>query len=164
MCRILVRAMEPKDYEAVAEIRQQREVIFGTLQVPLTSHSTLVDRMARGGPDFYPLVAEMEETIVGTSGLHVEANPRRRHCGSIGIMVHKSYQGRGVGTALLTAIVDLSDNWLGLTRLELEVYTDNAAAIHLYEKFGFEIEGTHRQYALQDGKYINAYSMARLLP
>ena len=34
--------------------------------------------------------------------------------------------------------------------------------IALYEKFGFEIEGTHRRYAFRDGAYVDAYTMARL--
>ena len=67
-----------------------------------------------------------------------------------------------IGTALMEAAVDLADNWLGLTRIELEVYTDNWAGIALYEKFGFEIEGTHRRFAFRDGEYVDAYSMARL--
>ena len=58
--------------------------------------------------------------------------------------------------------VDLADNWLGLTRLDFRVYVDNASAIVLYEKFGFEIEGTHRSYAFRDGGFVDAYSMARL--
>ena len=48
--------------------------------------------------------------------------------------------------------------------LELHVYTDNAAGIRLYEKFGFAIEGTAREFALRDGTYIDAYAMARLRP
>jgi len=59
--------------------------------------------------------------------------------------------------------LDLADNWLGMSRVELTVYTDNAAAIALYEKFGFEKEGTHRRYAFRDGAYVDAYSMARIL-
>jgi putative acetyltransferase len=47
--------------------------------------------------------------------------------------------------------------------IELHVYTDNAAAIALYRKFGFEHEGTHRAYALRDGRCRHA-AMARLHP
>ena len=54
------------------------------------------------------------------------------------------------------------DNWLNLKRVELHVYTDNARAIHLYEKFGFVTEDTHRAFAFRDGEYVDAYSMARV--
>jgi L-phenylalanine/L-methionine N-acetyltransferase len=62
----------------------------------------------------------------------------------------------------MQAALDLADDWLNLTRIELSVYTGNAAAVALYEKFGFEIEGTHRRYAFRDGAYVDAYSMARV--
>ncbi len=62
----------------------------------------------------------------------------------------------------MRAALDLAQNWLGLTRIELKVYTDNPAGIALYKKCGFEIEGTHRRYAFRDGGYVDAYSMARL--
>ena len=35
-------------------------------------------------------------------------------------------------------------------------------AIALYKKFGFEIEGTLRRYAMRNGEYVDSYSMARL--
>jgi putative acetyltransferase len=76
--------------------------------------------------------------------------------------VRDDRQGMGVGTALMEAALDLADNWLGLTRLELEVYTDNQAGIALYRKFGFEVEGTLRRFAFRGGEYVDAYSMARL--
>ena len=38
----------------------------------------------------------------------------------------------------------------------------NAIGIALYEKFGFEIEVTHRRYALRNSEYVDAYSMARV--
>jgi putative acetyltransferase len=60
--------------------------------------------------------------------------------------------------------IDLADKWLNLTRLELEVYTDNEAAIQLYKRFGFELEGTLRQDAFRDGQYVDSYKMARLRP
>ena len=51
--------------------------------------------------------------------------------------------------------------WPG-RRIELEVWTDNAPAIHMYDKFGFVIEGTGRQYARRAGALVDAYFMARL--
>jgi putative acetyltransferase len=78
--------------------------------------------------------------------------------------VRDDWQGRGVGTALLGKALDLADNWLNLSRVELTVYTDNAAGIALYEKVGFVREGTHRRYAFREGEYADAYSMARIKP
>jgi RimJ/RimL family protein N-acetyltransferase len=36
------------------------------------------------------------------------------------------------------------------------------ADITLYEKFGYEIDGTHRRFAFRSGEYVDAYSMARI--
>ena len=82
----------------------------------------------------------------------------------LGISVTPTAQGQGVGTALMTALCDYADNWLALLRIELTVYTDNEVAQRLYRKFGFELEGTFRAYALRDGVYVDAHSMARLHP
>jgi putative acetyltransferase len=62
----------------------------------------------------------------------------------------------------MAAMIELADGWLGVRRIELEVWTDNTAAIHLYEKFGFEIEGTGRQFARRAGELVDAYYMARV--
>ena len=69
-----------------------------------------------------------------------------------------------MGTALLGAAIGLADGWINYQRLELLVYTDNAGALHLYRKFGFVIEGTCRAYAFRDGRYVDAYQLARLNP
>ncbi len=106
--------------------------------------------------------ADGEEKVIGTAGLQVAANPRRRHSGEIGIMVHKDYQELGVGSALMAAVIDMADNWLKLVRVELTVYEDNPRAIALYEKFGFEREGVKRASAKKNGAYVNEIVMARI--
>jgi putative acetyltransferase len=53
-------------------------------------------------------------------------------------------------------------NWLNLTRLELEVYSDNEPGLRLYKKFGFEIEGLKKKFTFRAGQYVDAYAMARL--
>jgi L-phenylalanine/L-methionine N-acetyltransferase len=42
------------------------------------------------------------------------------------------------------------------------VYADNVVAIHLYEKFGFEVEGRKQKYAYQQGRYYDLLLMAKL--
>lgn len=70
--------------------------------------------------------------------------------------------GRGIGTALISELVDMADNWLDIRRLELNVYTDNSVAIRLYEKFGFRREGVFVGYAYREGAYVDSLAMARL--
>jgi putative acetyltransferase len=41
---------------------------------------------------------------------------------------------------------------------------DNAPAIALYKRNGFEIEGTHRDFAFRGGSFVDAYAMARIKP
>lgn len=163
--QITIRHAEPGDYEAVHKIYAGPKAIHGTLQLPFPSVERWRQRLADPSEGHYSLVACVGEELVGQLSLHTFPNrPRRRHVAQIGMAVRDDWQGKGVGSALMQEAIDLAKNWLQITRLELEVYTDNQAGIHLYEKFDFEIEGTLHQYAFRAGKYIDAYSMAKLLP
>jgi putative acetyltransferase len=138
-------------------------VVAGTLQLPLQTVERTRRFLADPPEGSYVLVAVSEGGVVGNLDLRVHPDsPRRRHVGVIGVAVHDDWQGRGIGTSLMEAALDLADNWLNLERIELNVYADNAAGRALYEKFGFEIEGTHRRYAFREGRYVDAYSMARI--
>jgi putative acetyltransferase len=48
-------------------------------------------------------------------------------------------------------------------RLELEVFTNNPRAIHVYEKVGFEIEGCKRRAVLKEDGYHDTYIMSLLV-
>lgn len=162
---LLIRRAEPDDCAALYEIFSCPRAFAGTLQLPYPSREQWRQRLTDAGEGTYNLVAVDGERVVGMVGLHTFPHkPRRRHVGAIGVSVHDEWQGKGVGTALMRAGIDLADSWLNLTRLELEVYTDNEPAIRLYERFGFEREGTLRQHAFRDGRYVDAYVMARLRP
>jgi putative acetyltransferase len=160
---ITVRHAEPEDYEALHRIFSGPKAVAGTLQLPFPSAEAWRKRLVAPPEGLYSLVACANGEVVGSLGL--ETSPTRlrmRHVGSIGMAVRDDWQGRGVGTALMGAVLDLADNWLNLERIELRVYVDNSAAVALYKKFGFEIEGTHRRLAFRNGEYVDAYSMARL--
>jgi len=158
-----IRRAEPDDYKSLYEIYAGQQVVWGTLQLPFPSAELFRKRLAEPPEGTFNLVACTEDEVVGQLSLHTFPNhPRRRHVGQIGMAVRDDWQGKGAGTALMEAMVDLAERWLNLTRIELEVYTDNEPAIRLYKKFGFIIEGTYVNFAYRDGHYADAHFMARL--
>jgi putative acetyltransferase len=165
---IIVRRATARDAAAYARIMGDPAVVGGLLQLPYPDEESWRLRLAeQAGPGKLDLslAAELNGEVVGNAGLHpVGPGVRRRHAMMLGIAVLRQAQGQGVGSALMAALCEHADRWIGVLRLELTVFTDNAAAIHLYRKFGFEIEGTHRGYALRDGVYVDAHAMARLHP
>lgn len=162
---IRVRRAEVRDAEALMTVFSSPAAMAGTLQTPYPSVDMWKRRIGDNAPDDYLLVAEVGTEIVGNLGLHLASrSPRRRHAAGIGMAVRDDWQRRGVGSALLAAGIDLADRWLNYRRLELTVYADNAVALALYRKFGFAVEGTLRDYAFRDGRFVDALTMARLHP
>lgn len=161
MPAITIRGVEADDWEDIAAIQAAPDVIYNTLQIPYKSRDAVRERTENQPANHYGLVAVIDERVVGLLGLQVGTG-RRAHVASLGMMVHADYQGRGVGSALMAAAIDLAENWLNISRIELEVYPDNGPALALYEKFGFEREGILRDFAFRDGQYVDSILMARL--
>jgi putative acetyltransferase len=162
---IVVRRAEPRDAEAVHAIFTGPKAIAGTMQLPYPSVEFWRKRLNEMAPFEYFLVATIDGDVVGNCGLREAGkSPRRKHVGDIWMAVRDDRHGCGVGTALMSAAIELADRWMNYQRLELGVYTDNLAALALYRKFGFAIEGTCRAHAFRDGRYVDTYLMARLHP
>ena len=160
-----IRRAKTDDYLAVHDMFSYPKAIRETLQLPYPSLEYWRQRISEPGEGLYDLVAEASARVVGMLTVITFPNkPRRRHAGALAMSVHDEWQGKGIGSALMQAGVDLADRWLNLGRLELEVYTDNEPAIRLYERFGFEREGVLRHYGFRDGEYVDAYCLARLRP
>lgn len=157
-----IRRAEPDDCSAIYEMFSSPVVYSGTLQLPYPSREYWRKRLAEN-ESCYNLVAVSGEHVIGMWSVDTFPHrPRRRHAGLIGISIAEAWQSKGVGKALMQAGIDLADNWLNLSRLELEVYADNEAALRLYESFGFEREGVLRRHAYRDGQYVDAIVMGRL--
>ena len=158
---LLIRAARPQDAEAIAELQNLTAFRYNTLRLPYNRAEEIRRRLETAQQDNRVLVAFSDTQLVASGDLRRFAG-RRAHVGALGMGVHDSWRGRGIGRALLTEIIDIADRWLGLRRLELTVYVDNAPAIALYRRFDFAVEGTHRGYAFRDGALVDAYTMARI--
>jgi putative acetyltransferase len=157
-----VRAVHPDDVEDLYHLWAHPKVGRTTMQLPSQELWWSEKRMENRPPGYHRLVADLDGEAVGMISIGVSQNPRMAHTAHLGMMVSPDYWGLGIGSRLMAAVLDLADNWLNLRRVELEVHTDNPPAIHLYEKFGFEIEGTKRFHTYGDGRWTNTYLMSRL--
>ncbi|MCP4358053.1 MAG: GNAT family N-acetyltransferase [Chloroflexi bacterium] len=152
----------PDDLDDLWYIFRQPTVARTTMQMPSQEIGLTDSRLKATVPGLYRYVAEVENKVVGMATLHQSQNPRARHSAGLGMMIHPDYWGQGIGSQLLDALLNLADNWLQLTRVELDVNCDNPAGVRLYEKFGFEIEGMHKLHVFGDGRMADSYFMARL--
>jgi putative acetyltransferase len=165
MLNFTIRPVREEDAAAINEIRRMdgvRENTLGMISERISKSEDFIRGLSENDHIF---VAEVEEDgqkkVVGMIGMGINRNPRLRHSAGIGIMVHVDYQGNGIGTALFKKVIDLSDNWLKLVRLELGVFVENERAVKLYKSLGFQIEGMKKYAAIRNGKYADEYIMAR---
>jgi len=165
---IRIRRATPSDAPGFVELMGDPEVFSGLLQLPYPVEERwrhLLQEQAAPGKTDLNLVAERGGKLLGSAGLHPAGlSLRRRHAMTLGISVKPEEQGKGVGSALMNALLDYADNWGQTLRIELTVYADNDQALRLYERFGFEREGLFRAYALRNGHYVDTVAMARLHP
>ena len=157
---ISIRPVRPEDAEALWEIARQQGVIETTLSLPSDRLASRAKRFAKLGPDEHWLVAVADGAVVGLAGLNVGTG-RLRHSGYVFLFVAHEHQGRGIGTQLLRALLDLADNWLLLRRVELTVMVGNDRAKQLYERLGFEVEGRRKLSVIAEGELKDEWLMAR---
>jgi len=102
-------------------------------------------------------------TMVGWGSLNV-FNPREayRFVADFSIYVERAWRGRGVGRAMLEALIELARTH-GFHKLVLSAFPFNAGGGALYEKLGFRTVGVYREQGLLDGKWVDTIIMEKLL-
>lgn len=107
-------------------------------------------------------VAEIDNTLVGYISAQRENLKRTKHCAYIVVGILKNYHNQKIGSTLFELLLDWAKT-NHIKRLELTVLCENESAIHVYKKYGFEIEGTRYNSTLLDGEYKDEYYMAKIL-
>lgn len=159
---MVIRPLRPEDAADLHEAERHPEVAHPLLLTPFVELKETLSFVKGSRPNRHFLVAEMNDRAVGSAILVQKTRARVMHSGTLGLMVHHDHWGEGIGSLLMEAILEVADRWLDLRRVELSVLSENRAAISLYEKHGFSVEGRRRQYVYGEGGWLDDFVMARL--
>ncbi|HUR10297.1 MAG TPA: GNAT family N-acetyltransferase [Flavitalea sp.] len=147
--------------------------VFGLYMDPVSNPYLTYDVMTK--KEFYPLysqliesatlfVVEEDEMVIATYRL-IPKHFRQSHIFYLGsFVIRREMQGKGIGSMVLAQMIAYAKSE-NIVRLELTVDLHNKAAIRLYTKMGFDIEGiVKKNYRLAStGKYYDEYLMALIL-
>ena len=110
------------------------------------------------------LLAFLNDKIAGIVNITADQRKRVRHIGDLFIVIGKRYWNNGLGSLLIEEAIEWAQASGILRRLQLTVQTRNQAAVHLYQKHGFVIEGRQERGAyIEEGKFIDVYLMGKLI-
>ena len=154
-----VRVMEERDWPAVAEIyRQGIETGNATFETAVPSFET----WNRAHHAHSRLVATTDGEVVGWAALS-PVSARRVYAGvaEVTVYVEETAQGKGVGRALLSGLVDESER-NGCWSLRAAILSENEASVALHERCGFRVVGYYERVARDvQGNWRNATIMER---
>lgn len=109
------------------------------------------------------IVAQVDAEMVGVAHLVRGKFEKNRHVGFLGISILKRFRKKGIGTAMMKHMMSWAGKQKGLEKISLTAFSTNKAAIDLYRKFGFMIEGiSKRQYKIE-GRYVDEVVMGKFL-
>lgn len=165
--KITYRNIKTTDTELLWELMNQldyetRFMMYepGERTKNLTKLQGMIDNVTEGNSFMYLAVAGSE--IVGYILAQRGNVSRIQHSVYIVVGIREKYQHQGIGTTFFHKL----DEWAlenNIVRMELSVMCPNKAAVNLYQKSGFEIEGIKKKSMCIDGKYIDEYYMSKIL-
>jgi len=134
-------------YALPTTIEQQREKIYKQIEDP----NTIVFTICRN---------EDDEPVGQTAFVRIDWVGRMAIF-YIGI-ADKENWNKGYGSEVTRLMIDYAFNTLNLNRIQLHVAAENEAAVSVYKKTGFTIEGTLREAMYHEGRYCDFYVMGIL--
>lgn len=161
---LCIRRARDADVPAIVDI-YNHEVLTSTStwdEQPQTVEQRRAWRHAMG-PGEPVLVVEVGGAIAGFAYLHCMSDKAGwRFTREDTIYVHRDFRGRGIGRALLSALLDEA-RVLGMHTVVAVVSDDNEASISLHRSLGFEEAGRLRQSGYKFGRRLNTLYMQLLL-
>jgi putative acetyltransferase len=160
-----IRLRDKRDNSDLLELfNQERFLRYASARGPFATAADLQAWLANiACAQRAEIVGVIANKTIGFGGLYVMGDGLG-HSGWILLGVSEGFQARGVGARLLRMLMATASVTIGLRRVQLTVFADNEPAIRLYRRFGFEIEGRHRDFVHRGDGFIDALTMAKVYP
>lgn len=147
-----------KEIIAIRNDPRIRMFMFNDKIITLDEHLNFVSKLKNSKKKIY-WAAYDENVFIGSINLiNIDTEHRRANLG-----IYSNPDKRGYGGRLLQTLKWVAFEKLLLNCLRLEVLANNDNAIKFYEKNGFKLEGTLRDFVLRKDKFIDVlvYSMLK---
>jgi len=105
------------------------------------------------------VMAVLEDEVVGFCDILPNPAKGFTHVGRLGMGVRFEWRRQSIGRRMLDACLSLARK-AGIEKVELEVFSDNVAAIRLYDSFGFSQEGLKVRGRKLENRYQDVKLMA----
>ncbi|MBU5676325.1 GNAT family N-acetyltransferase [Alkaliphilus sp. MSJ-5] len=104
-------------------------------------------------PNVLMVLGIVEDNIVSIAQISSSNRKRIAHNSEIAISVRKDYWGNGIGSAMMQELIRFAKEYGTIRNISLGVRASNKNAIILYEKFGFQKIGLHKNYFNVNGSF-----------
>lgn len=162
---MIIRGAQPGDVPSVAAIYAHHVLAgFGSFEETPPSEAEMAGRMASVQTLGLPYLVADDRSVIGFAyASSFRPRPGYRFTAEDSVYVAKEAIGRGVGRALLQAVIDRCAN-LGLRQLMAIIGdSDNAASIGLHRALGFSPVGVARNVGYKHGRWLDLVWMQRAL-
>jgi L-amino acid N-acyltransferase YncA len=160
-----VRLATSSDADAICRIYNQGiEDRVATLETELRTPDERRTWIAGKSSRHPVIVAESESGhVVGWGSLNVfNARDAYRHVADLSVYAERSHRGKGVGSALLSRLIELGREHR-FHKLVLSAFPTNDGGMALYSKHGFRTVGIYKEQGLLDGRWVDTIVMEKLL-
>jgi L-phenylalanine/L-methionine N-acetyltransferase len=167
---VTIREAAPEDAEQIIALVQKMSaepdvdiaLSPGEFYHTIESEGAILAEFAASENSIY-LVAQAGDRIIGF--LNCKGGNRKATChvALLSISIDQAWRNQGVGSRLMAHAIEWARDTEIVNRIELLVFARNEMAIHLYQKFGFVVEGRQRRAIFRNGEYLDDLMMALLL-
>ena len=159
---VAIRPLTAEDNEKIYEMfKAMSEEALRWSMPPYTRER--IERWMSNIKNLIILGAEHDRRLIGYAQIGKGSQPRRIGTAGLAIYLHQDYHGVGLGTEMTGLLLEAAEEH-GVHKVNLDTVAENEAAIRLFEKMGFEVEGRIRDsYRGADGGYHDIIAMGKIL-